>query len=849
MLKKSSKQYQFRVFVICNGDCYGLLMEKYEPLNPVPQYAYFWREGDGGLAPTDEIKKHCMENCHKLQSSEKYKPKTHRYAQCRDQELIFLELLDYAKWAASNNYSGPEVTKEKNLRIDYETYDKKKNYAGILSRFFSKEGSLRDFLIDSEIYTSYVLESPYGRDTVIGKAIEFGFRDLHNPLPDKNLVYLQGVEKLLKVENHPAAEWFRPDGPLFSDFEDKRVYRRSVLDDLEKTVFERPAYLLKGDVATGKSVIVRHLMYEFFKEGYTRTYCFDISGYRAFNRETLLREILNVTGIIIVENVHIEPEKMNWVLSQLPADEERHLLLTSRKSIDNFKGLFNEAIHRVESTELKVFDEADEIVNCFVSHSETSATVSDRRTKILEVSKGNFWLLSFALQGCDDAKGKGEPKSWVASRVNKYLMSLKELHEDKYYREYPRIVLALCPLYKNEVLTEQSFLVNNLHLNEDAIEDLARRGEIKYQKDAEGNIFYGLSHSTLADAYWEHGQIHNRSKLQYDGYLLAYLNSDVHNGIRLINALLNKCYNINNSVVEVLCHRLRRQNLFANIIKNETSIESITEWVDYKLNVGHYDFSFDDMRAISNRLLETNNWEAISKCIYVIFKKFRLGYMMWLLLDKKMMAKKLCITKTFWGPYLFLCNLYYRAPECALDICRELDLKKITASILSNSEDPYWLYYCASISGSNKEVGRKIWKSLHMDAVNIIQNGKDIEKICESLAIIGSTDKKIFWELWNSIDKTAFIDKISSLPMKILEKCLAFIYHVNRPAIQRIICQIKKRKTKNFIESKLPYMHEDAVSIKKDQRYNKNKNRKHARHNEQIKQQVTQALYSYQNEK
>ncbi|NQT59765.1 MAG: hypothetical protein HQ557_12350, partial [Bacteroidetes bacterium] len=653
---------------------------------------------------------------YEIESPEKYKLGSHDHARLRDQELIFLELLDYAKWAASNGYDGPQSAKRKYLRTDYKSYDD--GYAGVLYRFFKKSVRsvpLRDFFAKLHIYTDNVLQSPYGSQTVIGKARDFSFRDPHNPLPEKNLIYLQDVEKLLKVKDSPTAKWFRPDGPLFSDFEDKRIYRRSILDALKNAVLKKPVYLLKGDVATGKSVIVRYLMYELLSDDHKITYYFDVSGARDFKRDRLLREILSISGIIIIENVHLEVQKISRILSSITHDENRHILLTARTSIDDFRSLFHEEIYRVESETLPVFEEADKIIDCFLSHCDTPSAVCDRRAEIFEISKNNFWLLSFALLGCADYKGKGKPESWISSRVNKYLMSLKELKEDKYYRQYPKIVLALCPLYKNEVLTEQKFLVNELHLNEDAIEDLARRGEIKYQKDSDGNVFYGLSHSSLADAYWNHGKEYRKDFPEYEDFLYNYAVSGAHNGLRAIVYTSNR----NIRIIE----RLLSEGKIRQVIKEEKSLGAIyTCFSIWPLSHRHKSFMSDDLLhdLVERISYNINSSKDASFVIDFIVSITRIspaaGRKVVRIIDLKELARKIS-------------NLGYMSVskvekilECDKEVGRSfwkvLDVKKILCE-MESWEDP-----CASsialhdICAANQDAGRELWQLWNWKAFN-----------------------------------------------------------------------------------------------------------------------------------
>ena len=785
MHKKVSKQYQFRVFVICDGDCYGLLIEKMEPLSSVPQYAYFWHDGGKGLAPTEEIKRHCGENCHKLVSSEKYESGSHVHARLRDQEIIFLELLDYAKWAASNGYKGSKLQKAKNLRIDYKTYDK--GYAGVLSSFFNKKRTvcaLRDFMDKLYVYTDYVLESPYGSDTVIGKAKEFSFRDPHNPLPEKNLIYLQDAEKLLKINNSSGAEWFRPDGPLFSDFVDKRVHRRSILDSLKKTVFEKPAYLLKGEVATGKSVIVRQLMYELL-DNHIIAYCFDVSGDRGFKRDTLLREILSVTGLIIIENVHLEPQKVDWVLSRVTQGEDKHLLFTARTSIDDFKGLFNQEIHRVESKTLRAFEEADKIIDCFLRHPDTPSEVSNRREELLKVSKDNFWLLSFALLGCAASQGKGEPQSWISNRVNDYLASLKELRDDKYCQQYPEIVLALCPLYKNEVVTEQSYLTDMLGLNEDAIEGLARRGEITRQETEDGLVFYGLPHSALADAYWEHGKKHRRKLPEYEDFIDDYASSGMSNGLKAVVC-------VGRGVGTQILDRLDACDKLANTIKKERDTSIVAELV----KVANADImnKTDIADAVARKIEECNDLIVILKCIFFAYYfSPKLCRKTWELCKNKF-AHRLNHTEDVEDIATCIGDIHSASLGMAKELCVLFSFKQI-ATNLNQSQELRGIINCiCRIHNSNQETCQKIWGLCKERLAAKLNQTDDIEDIIICIGMIRYTSPDMAKELCGLLGHTELAMRLNqSQELENIGRCINKV-HVSNTVIGQKIWELCKER-------------------------------------------------------
>ena len=140
MEEKPKTDYIFRVFVIRDGECSGLLLERRRAAEVLPTHAYFWHTGPGGLPPTAEIKKYVGGCSYPIEWSEKHKGNRNRFANLRDQERVFLELKIYAEAEAAS-----EQKKNVGRPFQYEYTESEKGYAGVLSRFFSRKSDLRVF--------------------------------------------------------------------------------------------------------------------------------------------------------------------------------------------------------------------------------------------------------------------------------------------------------------------------------------------------------------------------------------------------------------------------------------------------------------------------------------------------------------------------------------------------------------------------------------------------------------------------------------------------------------------------------------------------------------------------------
>ena len=81
--------------------------------------------------------------------------------------------------------------------------------------------------------------------------------------------------------------------------------------------------------------------------------------------------------------------------------------------------------------------------------------------------------MSYALERHAKNDGKGTPESWLEKRVQEDLNDLKNFN-----KVFPEILVALAPLYKNEVLTAEDYLIDKLKFDYEALDQLAQRNEM-----------------------------------------------------------------------------------------------------------------------------------------------------------------------------------------------------------------------------------------------------------------------------------------------------------------------------------------------------------------------------------
>ena len=141
-------------------------------------------------------------------------------------------------------------------------------------------------------------------------------KEILGVLATTDFVYFRIPEEVLGVNDTTAAQWFRPDGPFYSDFQKDKYYLRKEVEDLKKALESgsNSTCLLVGDGATGKTTIIKTLIYNLYeKNKLTGIYYFDISPRRYFDELQLFKEIQSVDGTFIIENIHLRQQTIQLI--------------------------------------------------------------------------------------------------------------------------------------------------------------------------------------------------------------------------------------------------------------------------------------------------------------------------------------------------------------------------------------------------------------------------------------------------------------------------------------------------------------------------------------------------------
>jgi hypothetical protein len=630
---QNNMNYNFRVYLISDGVCSGLLLERKRQKEPQITRAYFWLNEPNGLDPrmSPEIVAHCNEGCHKIELAKNYHNQPNKYAKYRNQELIFRELKAYTEQITTH----PEIIDTPQYLVcDYSFT--KKGYPTVLSRFFDRSDSeLAKFLVSSKIYRECVLKNLHGKEMVIGRSQEFIYRDSRNIFPEEKLDYLFTAEEILDTKHPTSAEWFREKNLLYSDFEKGKFFIRPEVGIINQKISDKKNILLVGNGATAKTTIVRTVIYKLYENRHENIFYFDIASDRYFDRKKVIQEIRSVKGLFVIENIHLGQQNIQLIYNKFKYDPERHFLFTMRKPQDNYYNKIIKELGDIFILPLEAFAYADKLIDRFCNDPETPQIVRDKRQDIVEVSKGDLYWLTFALKECAKVQGQGEPQSWIKNHVFEYLAELENC-KDPYQGQYPCILVALSPLYMNEMLTEESFL-KKMGFTREALNGLVERGEVIRQTDAYDNTYYGLLHSSHAKAFWAHGKnyIINKKLWEYEEFIYDYVASGTSNAMKVLvtaseeNELIGVYKDKDNQTITIeyvrliaprIISRLRSENKLLKFIENGKSLVLITDLIMVGLNL-QSGLSEDLLNLFALKIAACKRFHDAAYCLWTTFQK------------------------------------------------------------------------------------------------------------------------------------------------------------------------------------------------------------------------------------
>ena len=435
--------------------------------------------------------------------------------------------------------------------------------------------------------------------------------------------------------------FFRRTGPVAEDIESGRVYLRNEITDVTKALVDRDTVLILGDMASGKTVIARLVGYDWVKAG--GDCCFlelvrpGLDYSQVINSAERFGQRLS-KPLLIVEDAHLEPNLINALLSQANGMNLK-IVVTSRKPIPEISKKIVNYLKRAYAIDVYGADAEKGIISTFLGKSDwklTDKVLEEVERKVVRISHGNLWLLSYALESLHVGKQFEIDRNSILDNVNKDLKALGEMN-----RIYPRILIALSVLYRYEILTDVRFLYEKFsfvdkYVVEDALESLLRMGEIVREETSDGGtLLYGLPHSALADLYfvfakkpvWEENAIYGDENEYFRDYLLF---DNSVNSLFVISRI--------DVAHEKFCLAKKPFEISDKIkVANKISGFELFEFRPFFMYLAESDeklceelANYVDMESISRKLLEGGDFSQIIGYLYSMYDiDFNLGRNLW----------------------------------------------------------------------------------------------------------------------------------------------------------------------------------------------------------------------------
>ena len=578
-------------------------------------------------------------------------------------------------------------------------------------------------------YTDYVLKKCHDEDVLEGKAEAFSFKDPHNPFPRKNLKYLFTIEDVLDPYNWNQPEklqWFCRHGPRAIHFRKGLIYcRQGKLACLKKSVQENSATLLRGDRATGKTVLALHMACTLFDQGGAHIYYFDCDRRRNFNENELREEMNYLEGILILDNIYLEVGKFQFIYQAFKNDVRKHILFITHPSYKKNQYGLSAPLDEIKNIiTLDPFEDIDELLSDYCSGPSHPQLSLDIRKKLKDISEKNLWLLSFAIDGYVRWEGRGNPIDWLETGIQDQLGDLKKC-QDTYASQYPRILLALAPLYKNGVWTSRKFLVDKLQLNPDALDDLVDRQEISEQVLKDDTVMYGLPSSTHAEAYWRYGKKHWIPEApEYEDFVYNYAISGVPNGLE---AAIECDWQIKRDIFE----HLERDGKLAEVIDKEKSFRQVFNWAKY--NSRHIIADEPLTNTLREKIRKHDDIAGATTCLSNIWSNNpELGETIWKLLDKQDIARKILqadIDSAGWS----VCQVFESSKTAGDKLWAIIDKKVLAGKLLETLGTSEARVCMRSILAAGKDVAKDVYDHLNIEFCSARLNNMAESDVCLSL--------------------------------------------------------------------------------------------------------------------
>lgn len=300
-------------------------------------------------------------------------------------------------------------------------------------------------------------------------------------------ILLENFEEALQFDIKEA-QWFRRS-PFWIDFEKDKIYRRKEIDIVKEKLEKENIQIVCGDAASGKSVVVNYIGYEYCKDP-KPVYIINL---KTDNLDLYKKDIVDLLDndiLLIIEDAHLAFHDVEWIIKK--ASGRRLKVLISMRPVEE------KVIHRETTkfellmkgegnfTKIRAFNSAQQIVEFYFSQKYGKEKMKEFMRIIFDIASKygeDMWLLSFALEAF--SLGNGMDMSKIYENIyNNYLKTIA-VGKNKFILDVYKYLYPICIFYQYEIPVCKDFLLGNLSLNESISKSTHRvRGNLAEKKNA-----------------------------------------------------------------------------------------------------------------------------------------------------------------------------------------------------------------------------------------------------------------------------------------------------------------------------------------------------------------------------
>ncbi len=447
----------------------------------------------------------------------------------------------------------------------------------------------------------------------------------------QEILTIRSIQSVLRKGRTTEGDFFEKSEPEWIDFEEGYVVERREVNEIIKKLESEKIQLILGEPASGKSVILKNVGFKLASENENKkVYIVELKKHPKDEVKLYFKTIPKANdenAIFIVDDAHLYLSDCERLVRDFESIGKGKLIIGSRETKetteeDDLKE--SSEFEYLTKTKIHAEDATDEIIKRFLKKRDV---FSDERIKTvsekLEEYKNDLWYLSWALKAYNLEKDSVEEKEIYVKMRNSIRKGIKlgkdEAGRNKYL-SLEDVFLPLSVFYRFEIPVERKFLVRQLEIEKNKINQLIEHSEIIGTEEEGRDIMLSLNHSSIAGLYFEAYQrypslgeevkekILNQKDEKYLEYCLFYryiTTTDRRNAVDVMNHL-SRDWN-NKFGGETLLEKLINGNIIQKIIE-----EGIEKEEDIgKIGVFAQNFIQEERREVGRNLFYRMDIDAL----------------------------------------------------------------------------------------------------------------------------------------------------------------------------------------------------------------------------------------------